>query len=489
MKGLPRLAGALTATLLLLLLAARSCPPPAGAVAALRQSAAELRVVKSYAASVEAYEQIAALVPGNPEPLLAIGDIYLGQRRWLLAADAFNRALARQMALAPAWAGLASASWWGGDRVRAVTQWQIALTYLPDLMPARLGLARAYLALDRQSDAEATLRAGLSLVGAQSHDLQNERDEAAAAHVLLAALLALDDPAGAGARQELSVIPDDASAPILARREYLRETLDLAAAAASLAESARRLGLAFAQAEMWPLARTALARALELNPADAEAMAFLGHAEAQLGHPALEHLMRAVAMRPDWPPGHSLLGLYYLQNNLPGAAAVQMRAVVRLDPGNAQASLDLSRAYVAQGKYHEAEAALDAAVAAAPGDLRFRLSQTRFYADASWRVADRGLAAAQAAAALAPQDPEARDLLGWLHVLAGDFPQARLHLLSALNLDPDRASTTYHLGELYRAWGLSEQARFAFQRTIDLDTEGWARERAQQQLNGLTQGK
>jgi Flp pilus assembly protein TadD len=297
-------------------------------------------------------------------------------------------------------------------------------------------------------------------------------------------MLALDDPAGA--RRELSAIPADAPEPNLARRDYLQQTLDRAVAAASPAEAAKQLGLAFVQADMWPLARAALVRALTLDPGDAEAMAFLGHAEAQLGRPAWEHLNRAVVVRPGWPMGHYLLGLYYLQRERPDAAAVQLRVTTRMDPGNAQALLDLSHAYVMQGKYVEAEEALNAAVAAAPRDLRVRMALAQFYTDSSWQAADRGLAAAQSAADLAPQDARARDLLGWMYFLAGDLSQAHLHLISALGLDPDQASTYFHLGKLYAARRLPEQARSAFLRAVDLDTDGGIRERAQQALSEMS---
>ncbi len=473
-----RRAGVLAAAFLLVLLAARSSPPPAGAVAALWQSAAELRALSSYAASVDALDGVAALRPDDPEPLLAIGDIYLAQRRWPLAADAFNRALARRLECAPAWAGLASASWGSGDRLRATAHWETTLSHQPDLMPARLGLARAYLEQDRPSDAETVLRTGLSLASTQA-----DLEDSVAAHLLLAAMLALDDPAGA--RAELEAVPDGAADTGLAQRDYLRQALELAQAAASPAEAAKRTGLAFVQVELWPLAYTALAPAVALDPSDAEAMAFLGHAEAQLGRPALIHLITSVALRPDWALGHYLLGLHYLQQSLPHLADSELEAAVRLDLGNAQAWLDLAGARVARGEYEAAAEAFDASIAAAPSELSFVLARAYFYADTSWRVADRGMAAAQAAADLAPQDPEARDLMGWMYFLAGDLPQARLHLLSALRLDAGRASTAYHLGELYAALGLSEQARMALLRAIDLDAEGWVRERAQRALQEL----
>jgi Flp pilus assembly protein TadD len=156
----------------------------------------------------------------------------------------------------------------------------------------------------------------------------------------------------------------------------------------------------------------------------------------------------------------------------------ELRVTLELDPGNAQAEVDLARAHIGQGQYLAAEEALVRAVEAAPADLTFHLALARFYADHAFRVGDRGLAAAQAAADLAPADPQARDLLGWMHFLAGDAARARLHLESALRLDAGLVSAYYHLGVLHQRLGETEAARFAFLRAIDLDRDGFYRDQA-----------
>jgi tetratricopeptide (TPR) repeat protein len=483
MGNMRRLAGLLVALILVVWLCVRAAPPPAGAITALWQVAGELQALKSYAAAAEAYEQIASLTPGDPAPLLAIGSIYLARQRYPAAVDAFNRALARRMDYAPAWAGLAATAWEQHDLPQAIARWQMALMYQPDLMPARRGLALAYLERGWQAEAEATLRQGLaSGVTGQPGDQQTV-DEMASARLLLAMMLAVRD--AEESRRQLAAIGAEASAPIQAQRDYLVDAFDRAEAADSAGEAARRLGLAFTQAEMWPLARMAFERALALDATDAEAMAFLGHAEAQLGWPAWEHLAGAIAARPDWPLGHYLFGLYLVKQNLLDLAVQEFQTTVRLDPGNVRAQLDLAHTYVSLGKYLAAEEAFKAAVAASPKDLTSHLALAHFYADCFWHVADGGLPAAQAATDLAPQDPQARDLLGWMYLLAGDVPSAQLQLLSALQLAPDQASTYYHLGVLYKTLGWQEMARFAFLRAVELTEDAWVRDRAQAALGSL----
>jgi tetratricopeptide (TPR) repeat protein len=78
-------------------------------------------------------------------------------------------------------------------------------------------------------------------------------------------------------------------------------------------------------------------------------------------------------------------------------------------------------------------------------------------------------------------------MLGWMYFLAGDSSQAQLHLESALQLNPELASTYYHLGVLRKALGEDEAAQFAFLRAIDLDTDGFYRSQAQKALREMSQ--
>jgi len=468
---------------LFILLGMPAVPPPTGAIHPLWEEAADLRATKSYAAAVEIYEQIAALTTETPKALVAIGGIYLTQHRWPLAEDAFNRALARDGGNVEALAGLATARWEQGDRQRAVSLWESALVrwpdsasqnaIAPDLSEIRVRLALAYLDTERLTDAEAMLR----------HEVSDSGNSVA--HLYLAMMQAINDPIGV--HRELEAIADNAPPAVVASRNYLLKALDKAIAEDTEARQAKSMGLALMQIGEWQLARLALEQALLLDPTDAEAMAFLGHTKAQLGRPAFNDLAGAVESQPDWPLGHYLLGLYYLKQAAYEFAAEELRTTLRLDPGNAQALADLARAYVGQGQYLDAEKALVEATKSAPDDITFQSALVRFYADHTFQVTDRGLAAARAAADHAPEDPRVRDMLGWMYFLAGNSSQARLHLESAVLLDPDLASAHYHLGMLHKALGHDEAAQFAFLRAIDLDTDGFYRSQAQKALRDIAQ--
>jgi tetratricopeptide (TPR) repeat protein len=379
-------------------------------------------------------------------------------------------------AVAGAKAGLAAARWGQGDRARAVALWEEAAAAAAQqgdasLSAIRMRLALAYLDVERPTDAEALLRR-------ETAEADNP-----AAHLYLAMMRSMED--SGEARRELAAIGEGAPPAVAATRDYVLEVLDKAEAAHSPAEAAKVVGLAWVQMEEWQLARAALERALRLDASDAETLVFLGHSEAALGRPAFEHLTAGVAARPDWPPGHYLLGLYYVKQGVFGLAAEEFQTMLRLDAGNAQAQADLARAHLGLGQYEAAEEALMAAVTSAPDNLAFRLALARFYANHAYRVAERGLPAAQAAADLAPDDAQARELLGWMYFLAGDIRLARLHLESALRLDPELASAYYRLGMIEKNLGRKEAAGSAFERAIDLDTDGFYREQAETAMRQL----
>jgi tetratricopeptide (TPR) repeat protein len=454
-----------------------------GAIQPLWTEASYLQRLKSYAAAVEVYEQIATLNLQDSEPLLAIGDIYLAQHRWPLAEDAFNRALARDGENVHALDGLAAARWELGDQPRAIVLWETALTPRSTSHPqlesqlshVRVRLALAYLDTDRPADAEAIFRQDLA------------HADNPVAHLYLAMMWAIDDTDSA--RRELAAISDDAPPAVVDGRDYLLTALDQADAVDSAAGAAKSLGLALVQIEEWQLARLALERALMLDPSDIEAMAFLGHTQSQLGRPAFSHLSAAVRAQPDWPLGHYLLGLYLLKQEAYQSAADEFRATLQLDPGNAQAQVDLARTHVGLGEYFAAEEALAGAVESEPDDLTFHLALVRFYADHTLHITNRGLAAAQVAADLAPDDPQVHDMLGWMYLLAGDPGLARLHLENALQLEPELVSAYYHLGVLHNVLGEEEEARSAFASAIDLDTEGFYRDYAQRALREMDLGE
>ena len=102
---------------------------------------------RRYTEAVQTLEEAAEVYPDSLAPLIRIGQIYLAQHCWLLAGDAFNRALARDLQSGVATAGLAESLLKQGQTVRALDLWQKAMKLNPDVTGAFTGLGVTHLAL------------------------------------------------------------------------------------------------------------------------------------------------------------------------------------------------------------------------------------------------------------------------------------------------------------------------------------------------------
>jgi len=255
------------------------------------------------------------------------------------------------------------------------------------------------------------------------------------------------------------------------------------------ADQALLLGIAFLQRDELTLARRQLKRAVALAPANAEAHAYLGHVLDRLGDTSAgrDALQQALALDPDLVMAYYFLGIHYRQvGDTEEAQATLWQGLVR-DSENAALRVQMAEAYLELGDYAGAEEWYQGAVKVVPEDQRFdfQLILVHFYLDHLYHVAEGGVPAAEAAVALAPGDARAQDLLGWAYHLAGRQAEAEQALVKAVALAPDLVSARYHLGSLYASTGRPDLARQHLERAVDLDTEGYYRERAEAALRDL----
>jgi tetratricopeptide (TPR) repeat protein len=206
----------------------------------------------------------------------------------------------------------------------------------------------------------------------------------------------------------------------------------------------------------------------------------LGYVESKCGHPAHEYLMAAVEAEPENWIGHYFLGQYLVDAGVPALGVSELERSRLLEPNNPAILLALGSAHVALGNPMAAEEAFTQAVSLAPSDVSLNKRLVDFYANSAFKPTQNGLPAALAASKLAPEDAELQDALGWIYVLAGDTHRAFLHLYTAWQLNPNQASTFYHLGRWYQATGWDEAATSAFQRAAEIDETGEYRARVRQ---------
>ncbi|HIQ02270.1 MAG TPA: tetratricopeptide repeat protein, partial [Anaerolineales bacterium] len=336
-----------------------------------------------------------------------------------------------------------------GDWEGAIVHGERALALDPTDLAVRRLVARGYVGLGRLEKAMAHYRALLGMDPADP-----------LAHEGLGALLALSNPAAAGPHLEA------ASTPLAS------ELMDVLGRAGD--DPAHRLAqvgqTCLAHGEP-ALAVLALEWALARRPAYAEAHALLGQALVQSGRSqeGLEHLEEAVRLAPDSALARSLLGLYHLRTGDPAAARPHLEAAYDLDPDNPALSLYLAQVYAGLGQYSVAEVWLEEATRLAPEDPAVWEGVARFYLDRS--MARQGLEAALNLLRLAPESGVAQDLQGWAQFLSGHYPEAEGRLLRAVELDPSLVTAYYHLGQVYVYLGRVEEARAAFIRALDVNTD------------------
>lgn len=440
-------------------------PYPQAYTAVLRQAEAH-RAAGEYGAALAACSQAAHLAPGSPQPWLRAGEVLLQQHRFDQAETAFREAGRRHSAIA-ALLGLGESYAGRGDWAAALETWGQALLLAPDDARVSLALGRGSLAQGHLAQARSYLTYALQL--------RPTAAEATEAHRLLGRLLADDSPQQAAGHLRQ------------AGDEEMLAVLEAVDAESDPVRRAVLLGAAFLRQGELSLARRSLERAIALDPTDAQAYACLAHTLDRLGETvaAGKLLQQALALAPDSALAYYFLGIHErLVGNAKEAQAALWEALLR-DPQNAALRVEMAEAFVDLGDYPHAEEWYQGAVEVTPNDIEFHLLLVRFYLDHLYRVEEGGVPAAEAAAALAPDDARACDLLGWAYHLAGRHAEGEQAFLRALALDPTLVSAHYHLGSLYANTGRRALARQHLQRAADLDTEGYYRERAEALLAKL----
>lgn len=441
-----------------------------------------------YSQAIDLLEQAAEAHAQNPWPLIRIGQVYLAQHHWLMAEDAFNRALARDPHQALASAGLAETLFQQGRLDEAQHYWYETISLDPQLPGVFTGLGRVYLTL---LDFDAAREAFLE---------QQQHRSDAEAQWYLAALTAPTDrtaaldylkgiPASTGDGQAFNDHLPETSISLAAWRDYLLQTLSLVPAGASQAELAKTTGIALAQVQMWPLAVYALSVAREESgqAVDAETLAFLGHALAQAGRPALELFEQAHEADPAAALPLYFQGLYLRQQGALQAAEQLFQQAIHLEPENPAFYAEMGQTKAQQADLASAEIWYTAAVQVAAGDkAQFQLLLAQFYAEYGYRLNEAGIPMVQAIIEADPDNAAAYSVLGWMQFQASVPPNMGEEALRrALELEPNLAIARYRLARSLEAQGRVGQAMDEYRRVVDLDKSGIYRQRALQDLQRL----
>ena len=458
-------AGLQLTLLALLVLLLGLTPYPRAFTEAVRQ--AETHATSGeYGAAVDSYRQAAQLDPESPQPWLRMGEVFLHQRRFVPAAVTFLEA-ERRGGKAEAVLGLGESRAGTGDWAFAISEWLRALALAPDDPRVHVALGRASVALGQFDQAETYLSRALQL--------QPSPHDRATASTLLGRLWVGPKPSLAEAAFREAGDDD------------MLAVLQAVNAEPNPARQALLLGIAFLQRQELSLARHHFERAVALAPGDAEPLAYLAHTLDQQGETvaARDLLEQALELDRDSTLIHYFLGTHHrLVGNWQDAQEALWQALLN-DPDNAALRAEMGGTLADQGDYPAAEEWYVGAVSSAPEEVDFHFMLVHFYLDHLFRVQDGGLPAAQTLLALVPDDARAQDLLGWAYHLSGQHEKGLVALGEALARDPDLASAHFHLGSLYVTLGQHKLARHHLLRAIDLDSDGYYRDRAEMLLTDI----
>jgi tetratricopeptide (TPR) repeat protein len=234
-----------------------------------------------------------------------------------------------------------------------------------------------------------------------------------------------------------------------------------------------RLGLSMIRQGAWALSGCVLADVVATERPPAEAHAWLGESLRRLGYrqAAQTHLATAVELDPNSAQAWLLLGSYYLTGGQVEEARTALLNAQRLDPENPAPCLALAEVKARAGRYQEIAIWIEAALDRAPNDPEIWKTVARFYL--SRNLTERGYPqdAAQAAVALAPEDPEAHALLGWSHLAEDEIGAALAALEQAVALNPAFAEAHYLRAHALRAAGRIADANEALVYAANLGHE------------------
>ncbi len=410
------------------------------------------------------YEQVAAYPGGKRLVALRLAEVKLALARqetdaptsaYLEARDAWLDARELDQADGAAQRALAEVYLALGDAEAA----EAALDQLPAGGATDISLSRQLVALYlHQENWAAAGRAYARIAAADPGDSE--------AHYWAGVLLLAADPSLA--HQHLLQARDDPlfrtqSDRLVLALERVNEIPDPAYRAA-------QIGLAYLDVGEPGLAEDQLSAAVEAEPTYADAWAYLGTAQDQMGRNGRPAIARAVELESDSPLAHSLMGHHWLAQQRPDLARQEFIAARDLDPDSPAHLADVALTYQMEGDTASAEAWYQAAVRRAPDDPVFWILLAHFYLDVLNDVAEGGLLVAQKAVALSPENPTALDILGWAQFLDGQTRLAETNLLAARERGPAIPSIHYHLGRLYDDQGDRAKAAEAYRLASALDT-------------------
>jgi tetratricopeptide (TPR) repeat protein len=391
----------------------------------------------SYTEMAEHYGSAARRMPWRADLYELAGHAYYHAKEYALADAAYQKAFESNVLSPEGWVAWGDVHYLNADPQRAFDVWAQALEQEDPSDQLYSRLSQIY---DEKADYPRAAQYLQKYVSMHS--------DAASAHYRLGLLLALSDPNKALSELTSASQLDPQLDPAV---QTLRTSLNLASLNGSSSERSVIIGRGLGLVEEWPLAYAAFEEALKADAKNAEAWAWLGEANQQMGLPegGGEELDQALTLNPNLPTVRGLRGLYFQRVGNFRAALTEFQFAAKLEPDNPAWQVSIGEAHSKLGDLIRALEAYQAATTLVPDDASYWRLLAIFCAQNNVNVKDVGVPAAQKAVILAKDDAASLDVLGWLLLLDARHEEAEKTLMRSLELDSQNTSAHLHLGMLY----------------------------------------
>ena len=395
----------------------------------------EASTAKTYIEAARHYQSAAQRIPWRADLYELSGHAYYYAKEYANADAVYRKAFERNALSAEGWVAWGDVNYLNNHQQRAVEIWEQGLEQPDPSDHLYSRLAQSY-----QERAE-YLKAAQYLqryVSAHSDD--------AAAHYRLGLFLTLSDSNAALSELIAASGLDPQFDPAV---ETLRSALNLSSLDDSPSVRFVTIGRGLGLVQEWKLARAAFESAVKADGENAEAWAWLGEANQQLGSGGIEELDHALNLNPNSSTVRGLRGLYFQRIGNFREALLEFQSAARLEPNNPAWFVSLGETHSKLGDLIRALEAYQYATAIAPDDAGYWRLLAIFCGQNNVHVKDVGVPAAQQAVVLAQDDAASLDTLGWLLLLDSRYEEAERILLYALEVDPQNAAAHFHLGMLH----------------------------------------
>jgi tetratricopeptide (TPR) repeat protein len=193
---------------------------------------------------------------------------------------------------------------------------------------------------------------------------------------------------------------------------------------------------------------------------------------------------RSIDLRPDVPTAYLKLAQLYVRTHQEDKALSSLKSSIERNPKDSTALLLTGLLHEQRKDYPSAREAYEKVVLLNPKSLVALNNLANLYSE-KFQEPEKANEAAQKAHELQPAEPHATDTLGWILYKKQNYGRALTLLEDAAEKLPNSSEVSYHLGSARYVLGLEEDAKAAFDRSLQLDSASAFAPEIQQRLSIL----